>query len=388
MSLTFFYKPLTPGRVGNSSFGTSQIKRTLSRDGCAMVKADTLMLLFYKSNKVMKTYSLVFLGFLQFLLILNQALEPWPLNSATHVRQNSFGIKSGTAKIVFKSVDGGRTWQDITEGLPDDSGQEGFTIGGGFATDDGFYLRAGDGLFFNKRNSTAPNWSRKVSLGNRVGIFPSKAGILAFNYTDGQFLQTTTEKKDWEPIYRNFQRKDVLTFFETDNGTVFVGTNTGLFKSTDGGNTWKQVFAGSKGVRKLAASSGVLMAVAQKGIIRSADNGDHWNLATTEGDHGMDVQRIHDGFAAITESQERRFRVRTSHDGGITWQLIDTGLPARVFNIVQVGENLFCSHWNGISGSSDNGKTWKLLLPSVDHDIFHLSVSGHVIYAMRNVGGC
>jgi hypothetical protein len=336
----------------------------------------------------MKTYSLVFFAFFQFLLVLNQASEPMPSDSAVRVKQNSTGIKSVTAKIVFKSVDGGRTWQDITEGLPDNSGQEGFMIGGGFATNNGFYLRAGDGLFFNKRNSMVPNWSKEILSNNQVGIFPSKTGVLAFNYNDGQILQTLNGKKDWLPIYRNFQRKDVLTFFETDKGTVFIGTNTGLFKFADAEKAWKQVFAQSKGVRKLVESGGVLMGLTQKGIIRSTDNGDHWNLVTTEGDHGIDVQRINGGFAAITESKERRFRVRTSHDDGMTWQSIDAGLPVHVFNIVQVGENLFCSHQNGISGSSDNGKTWKLLLPSIDHDIFNLSVSGDVIYAMRNVGGC
>ena len=84
------------------------------------------------------------------------------------------------------------------------------------------------------------------------------------------------------------------------------------------------------------------------------DNGENWNLVNTEGDHGIDLQRIDGGFAAITESQDRRFRVRTSHDGGNTWQSVDNGLPLHVYNIVQVGENLFRSHRNGISGSSDN----------------------------------
>jgi hypothetical protein len=111
-------------------------------------------------------------------------------------------------------------------------------------------------------------------------------------------------------------------------------------------------------------------------------------LATSQGEHGIDVQRINGGVAAITESLDRRFRVQTSHDGGISWQTIDDGLPVHVYNIVEVGEKLFCSHKDGISGSSDNGKTWKLLLPAVDHEIFHLSVSGNVIYAMRNIGGC
>lgn len=348
---------------------------------CAVVKFNILTLLFTNPVKVMKIYSFVFFAFFSLLLILNQA-------SVIPVKQNSTGIKSVTAKIVFKSVDGGQTWQDITEGLPDNSGQEGFMIGGGFATNNGFYLRAGDGLFFDKRNSTAPNWSKEILSDNQVGIFPVKTGLLAFNYNDGKILQMTTGKKDWLPIYQNFKGKEVVTFFETDKGTVFIGTNTGLFKFVDAEKTWKQVFPTSKGVRKLVESGGVLMGLTQKGIIRSTDNGDHWNLVTTEGDHGIDLQQINGGFAAITESQERRFRVRTSYDGGITWEDIDAGLPVHVFNIVQAGENLFCSHYNGISGSTDNGKTWKLLLPSVDHEIFKLSVSGNVIYATRNVGGC
>jgi photosystem II stability/assembly factor-like uncharacterized protein len=336
----------------------------------------------------MKTYSLVFFAFILSLVVFNQASELMPSDSVIRVKQNSTRMKSVTAKIVFKSVDGGRTWQDITEGLPDNSGQEGFMIGGGFANNDGFYLRAGDGLFFNKRNSTVPNWNKEIVLANKVGIFPIKTEMLSFNYNDGQILRTTNGKKDWLPIYQNFKPKDVLTFFEADKGTVFIGTNTGLFKSADAGKGWKQVFSTSKGVRKLVESGGVLMGVTQKGIIRSTDDGDHWNLVTSEGDRGVDVQRINGGFAAITESTERRYRVRTSHDGGTTWQAIDAGLPVRVFNIVEVGENLFCSHANGISASSDNGKTWKLLLRSIDHDIFNLSVSGNVIYATRNLGGC
>ncbi|MBL0744636.1 sialidase family protein [Chryseolinea lacunae] len=334
----------------------------------------------------MKTYSLVFFAF--FLLVLNQASDLMSSDSVIRVKPRSTGIKPVTTKIVFKSVDGGRTWQDITEGLPNYSGEKGFVIGGGFATNNGFYLRTGDGLFFDKQNSTVPDWTKKILSGNHVGIFPGKTGLLAFNYDDGQILQATNEKKDWLPVYRNFQPKDVLTFFEADKGTVFIGTNTGLFKLVDAGKAWKQVFSASKGVRKLAESGGVLMGLTQKGIIRSTDNGDHWNLVTTEGDHGIDIQRINGGFAAITESTERRFRVRTSHDDGITWQTIDAGLPIHVFNIVEVGGNLFCSHSKGISGSSDNGKTWKLLLPLIDRSIFTLSVSGNVIYATRNLGGC
>jgi hypothetical protein len=57
-------------------------------------------------------------------------------------------------------------------------------------------------------------------------------------------------------------------------------------------------------------------------------------------------------------------------------------------SIIQVGEKLFCTHPDGIFRSSDKGKTWKLLLPSIKDKGFNLFVSGNVIYAIPSKGGC
>ena len=82
--------------------------------------------------------------------------------------------------------------------------------------------------------------------------------------------------------------------------------------------------------------------------------------------------------------------MRTSYDGGKTWQAIDAGLPASlsIASIVQVGDDFFCGHPNGIFKSSDKGKTWQLMLPSMGNKVFNLSVSGNVIYAIPRSGGC
>ena len=142
---------------------------------------------------------------------------------------------------------------------------------------------------------------------------------------------------------------------------------------------------------KLVESNGVLMATSQGGIIRSTDDGENWNCVLNEGGVGIAVERINGGFAAITyntESETRR--VRTSYDGGKTWQPIDAGLPASlsIASIIQVGEYFFCGHPTGIFRSSDKGKTWKLLLPSIENKVFNLFVSGNVIYAIPRDGGC
>ena len=142
---------------------------------------------------------------------------------------------------------------------------------------------------------------------------------------------------------------------------------------------------------KIVESTGVLMATSQKGILRSTDDGENWDCVLNEGGVGIAIERINGGFAAInynTGSETRR--VRTSYDGGKTWQPIDDGLPATlsIASIIQVGDYFFCGHPTGIFRSSDKGKTWKLIFPSIEDKVFNLFVSGNVIYAILRSGGC
>ena len=123
----------------------------------------------------------------------------------------------------------------------------------------------------------------------------------------------------------------------------------------------------------------------------------------------FDVKQIKGGFAAITSNSEpntpKTSRLSASYDGGKTWQPIDAGdkvlidsigrtwddrpfLQAFQTSITQIGENFLCTHPHGIFKSADKGKTWKLLLPSIDGKVFNLFGSGNVIYAIPSKGGC
>ena len=182
----------------------------------------------------MKIYNLAFLLLFQFPFACNEALEFLASSPITDSQQKLNRNKSGVVNIVFRSIDGGQTWQDISEGMPENLQEDGFQRDGFFANDSGLYLRAGNAIYHSKPNSTAPFWNKEIFPDKQVSIAPGKTGIFAYNY-DGQFLQKINGTSVWSPMYTNLQENEVRTVFETAGGAIFIGSNRGLFKSTNSG---------------------------------------------------------------------------------------------------------------------------------------------------------
>jgi len=316
--------------------------------------------------------------------------------------------KAGTAEIVFKSIDGGQTWQDIGKGLPENLRKDSIRGNSFFANDKGLFLRIGNQLYHSTPNATAPFWTKAIFHDEHSNIAPGKSGIFADDYWSIN-LKKTNGTSIWSTIFEKFPGTR-MSAFETAGGAILIGTDKGLFKTANDGKSWKLVHTGGF-VGNLAESNGVLVAVSWKSIIRSVDNGENWTVVDSGGGAAFDVKQIRDGFVAITSSSDQLSpntgRLRTSNDGGKTWQPLEAGVQDKVFidsisrtwndrprmqafmaQIMQVGEKLFCVYRDGIFTSSDKGKTWQLSLPSVKNKVLNLFVSGNVIYAIRSKGGC
>lgn len=331
------------------------------------------------------------------------------------------GKSAGIVNIIFKSTDGGQTWQDISKGLPEKLQRSGVWSNGFFVNDRGFYLRAGNGVYHNEPNSTTSFWTKEGFSGRQRNIVPIKNGILAYDFR-GQFLQKINGTSNWAPVYTNFQEqavrldktidwmvknyneKEVRTVFETAGGTVFISSNSSLFRSTNSGKTWEQVHVGD-GRMKLVESNGVLLSTSNDGILRSTDNGQTWNRAISEGGVGIAVERIDGGFAAIVNNTKTQTNsIHISMDSGKTWNAIGEELQpswgsllmkkvgilkssSDILSIKQMDKYLICGRPDGYFRSSDMGKTWeKLLLPATENFGFNLSVSGNVIYVIPYKG--
>jgi len=313
--------------------------------------------------------------------------------------------KSGLVNIVFKSTDGGQTWQDISKGLPENLRKDSIRGNSFFANDKGLFLRVGNGLYHSTPDATAPFWKKEIFPGEHSSIAPGKLGVSANNYW-GVNLKKTNGTGVWSPIFDDsHEQPRIRSVFETAGGTIFIGTDRGLFKTDNSGKTWKHVYTGAF-VGHLAELDGVLLATGMKRIIRSTDNGENWALVISDSSVVFDVKQIKGGFAAMVSTSASNPRgIKTSYDGGKTWQPNNAGnkvvidsiwrtwndrplVKAYMTSIIQVGENFVCVHNDGIFRSSDKGKTWKFLLPSIDGKVFNLFVSGNVIYAIPSKGGC
>jgi hypothetical protein len=202
--------------------------------------------MFYFKFKKMKRLFLFVPAILLVLFLLNSFV----LKEKEAGEKTTKGTKSGPATIVFRSTGGGQTWQDISKGLPENLQREGVWSHGLFANDHGLYLRAGNGVYHSEPNSTTSFWTKENFPGKQRDIAPGKNGIFAYNFR-GQFLQKINGMSDWSPMYtdfqeqavsidktidwmyKNYKEREVRTVFETAGGTVFIGSNNMLFRSTN-----------------------------------------------------------------------------------------------------------------------------------------------------------
>lgn len=306
------------------------------------------------------------------------------------------------SNIIFQSTDGGKTWDDISESLPVYQQPEDF-----FAGPSEIYLRVGGAMYSSKNNLKTPLWHKVESLDPEAGsIAFNHSGVMAYNY-EGEIYQNISPDT-WLPRFTRFQKRSMRTIFETSEGTIFVGFDSGLFKSVDKGKSWKQV-QNEGWVMQIVESAGVLVAAGQKGIMRSIDNGENWQWVINEGGVGIAVEWINGGFAAIAFNTTTQVRgIHVSLDNGKTWNAINEGLPPSMFisSVKQVGNVLLCGHPDGIYQSADMGKTWTLVHrltekkvvkygktwsvvdSAVDKKVLKLFVSGDVVYAIARDLGC
>ncbi|MFZ4707361.1 MAG: VPS10 domain-containing protein, partial [Bacteroidales bacterium] len=165
-----------------------------------------------------------------------------------------------------------------------------------------------------------------------------------------------------------------------DGTTLYAAVNTGLYTSTDNGNTWTIIQAPTwpGGGKALAKIGNYLFLASNAGIYRSADNGLTWVKKGTYG-----------GFCLAANSTAifsgTSGGVLRSTDNGETWTKVAIGSSRNQLVAVAATDAIVYSgdsYNGGVRQSTDNGLTWGVCSNGASIGrVYCLSIIGTDVYA-------
>ena len=343
------------------------------------------------------------------------------------------GVNNGG---VWKTDDFGRTWNPIFDDAPTGSvgdiavslsNPEIIYVGSG----EGLHrpdLSVGDGMF--KSRDGGKTWDH-IGLGDiqqiaRVIIHPSNPDIVfvaglghpyGANEMRGVFRSTDGGDTWKKVLYINPNTGSAQVEFDPENPNVlyadmwehqegpwenarFSGTNSGLYKTTDGGSTWRKLVKGLPTAQQGLGRIGVGIAPSNSqriyatvdarenaGVYRSDDAGESWKLIHTNrriwgraGDfaelkvHPNDPDIVYSGNIASYKSS----------DGGLTWKSIK-GAPGgddyhRIWiNPLYPNIMLFAAD-QGATITVNGGRTWSSWYNQPTAQLYHVSTDNQFPY--------
>ena len=293
-------------------------------------------------------------------------------------------IYAATEEAVYKTRDGGHTWQRLSEGLSRvrvmnlaiDPQLPANVFAGTLA--DGVYKSPDGGRRWLPRNAGIQKGTISANV-NELAFDPIDSRILYAATTVGVF-QTKDAGQSWTERMRGMTEINFIVALAVDPirpNILYAGTSGGVYRSVDGADHWTKINTGlvpddaklasmALGVNRLLidqANPDVVYAGTTQGVFKTLNKGEAWARLAAE------LGELYVSSLVLEPGNRQHLYMGTgkgifqSRDGGQTWRATNAGLDnlniraialdSRDSRVLYVGTN-----GRGLFRSQDGGESW------------------------------
>jgi photosystem II stability/assembly factor-like uncharacterized protein len=293
---------------------------------------------------------------------------PFPVSCSMFDPRNAYVVGVGYgmpgSRIVelFKTMDGGETWQSMTSG----------TSQGEYVTqlDEQIVVAAGSQGVINRSENGGVTWEPRDS-GTDENLY-----AISFSGRDlgmtvgagGEIVRSLDGGDTWGSVSRGC-RMDLFGVFFTDpfRGTA-VGRSGVMLRTSDGGETWVELTAGTANPdeRSLYAveftddDNG--LAVGTYGlVITTADGGLTWTQRASSENSDLSLFGLAMTDNNIGTAVGAYGRIIRTIDGGLTWAEQECPLEWQLHDVdfLDAGRGIAVGTYGAIVRTEDGGETWE-----------------------------
>ncbi len=249
----------------------------------------------------------------------------WTGYKSEVISQNAQTITFWNANIIVGNSIGvyseNVSFQDFNKGFP------GFTLEALYKYDTLFYISTNKGIWYKGITETKWNYSKNVP-GNsfkRIDKFNDTTHVM-YNNT-GVYI-SNDPLKSWQLKYANTHISCIALL----ENVIFIGTNSGVYRSSDRGNNWLPVNVGleSSNISALYVSDNYLFVTCQGFNIDNESNAKRLYRTASLGDEWEKVDNLTYGYQDICVYKSSLYRAYSnnhlyqtlvrSDDYGVSWK--------------------------------------------------------------------
>jgi photosystem II stability/assembly factor-like uncharacterized protein len=237
---------------------------------------------------------------------------------------------------------------------------------------------------------------------------PVTANALQSESGNAPFFKSTDSGLHWQVFRKGLNNNLAIHLLALDPNipsTIYAGTNTGVFKSTDSGNSWNNPLPVS--FRKILAfapqNPSVVFALNAGGfppdsLVGSTDGGNTWrfiNFPLVQNNNirsiiqlAVDPTNVSTFYVTAKNSVFGNSPVLKTTDGGVTWQTTNKGLSGNTsfISIDPKNPSTLYAQDTDLFRSANGGKKWKLtdIAGIAFSDVSFDSANSSIVYASGN----